>query len=139
MKNTLVSLVALALGLVALPANSAQVYECVAIGGGEFYSTARCSDHKAVGRIIHQVPDGLPFDQQVDIINKRKRAEQKKKQSQDDTRSKEQECRFLADELATLNRKYAQGNYVEINEVNRDQARHRELKSRQASRGCFSK
>lgn len=139
MKKTLVSLVASALGLMALPASSAQIYECVAIGGGEFYSTGRCSDHKALGRIIHQVPDGLPFDQQVDIINKRKGAEQSQKKKEDDTFSKQQECRFFADELAALNTKYAQGTYVEINEVNRDQARHRELKSRQASRGCFSK
>lgn len=135
MKKTLVSLMALTVYLMALPARSAQIYECVAIGGGEFYSTGRCSEHKAVGRIIHQVPDGLPFDQQVDIINKRKGAEQK----QEDTFSKLQECSSFADELAALNKKYAQGNYVEVNEVNRDQARHRELKSRQASRGCFSK
>jgi hypothetical protein len=127
------------LSLIALPVKSAQIYECVAFGGGDFYSTDRCSEHRAAGRVIHQVPDGLPFNQQVDLINKRKNAEQSQNQQQEDASAKRAECRFVADALQSLDQKYAKGDYVEINEVNRDQRRNRELKSKQSSLGCFSK
>jgi hypothetical protein len=133
MKGTVATL---ALLLVASSAQPAEIYECVAIGGGDFYSTKRCSDHNAIPRTIHRVPDNMTFDQQVDLINTRRREEQDRTRAQTDLASKRRECQSISDAIRGLDEKYAKGNYVEINEVNRDQRNRRDLRSRQASLGC---
>ncbi|HEX2012989.1 MAG TPA: hypothetical protein VJN44_18820 [Roseateles sp.] len=55
--------------LLAIPAvgQTATIYLCKAYGGGEFWSSAHCHQHKALIQRIANVPDGLPFDQQVDL------------------------------------------------------------------------
>lgn len=127
-------------GLFAVPGWSAQIYECVAIGGALFYSEVPCFEHKAIARTRHTVPDGMPFLEQVALIHKQNeaaRAATSGAESRDAAaRAKAQECGLVDQEVTAINRKYATGDYVEINEVNRDQARHRQLNSRRASLGC---
>lgn len=55
--------------LLLLPvASSADtVYLCKTYSGGEFWSKAHCGKHNALIQRIVNVPDGLPFDQQVHL------------------------------------------------------------------------
>ena len=128
----------LAIGLFPASAWSAQIYECVAIGGGDFYSEVPCFEHKAIARTRHTVPDGMPFSEQVKLINERTSKAREVATREAASRSRAQECGRVDQELAAMATKYAKGDYVEINEVNRDQARHRHLKSRRMSLGCAS-
>ena len=55
--------------LMALPvcAIADTLYFCKAYSGGTFWASAHCSKHRALIDSIHDVPSGLPFDQQVNI------------------------------------------------------------------------
>lgn len=48
-------------------AQAATIYYCKAYAGGNFWSTAVCSSQKALIDRTATVPDGMPFDQQVNI------------------------------------------------------------------------
>jgi hypothetical protein len=51
------------------PALGATIYLCKGYDGAIFWSSARCSEHRALIDRIHTVPDDLPFEQQVAIAN----------------------------------------------------------------------
>lgn len=56
------------LGLLACSVSqAATIYLCTAWTGGTFWSSAVCSSQKATIDRISTVPDGMPFQQQVDI------------------------------------------------------------------------
>ena len=62
-------------------ASAATVYECRAYTGASFYASNYCSQHNAVGVLNHTVPDGLPFDQQVQLVNTAKAKEAARRQA----------------------------------------------------------
>jgi hypothetical protein len=70
MKRMLVLVIVAALPLMA-PA--ATIYLCKAYGGGTFWASNHCNQHRALIERIVSVPDGLPFNQQVDIGNQQLR------------------------------------------------------------------
>lgn len=45
----------------------ATIYLCRAYSGGSFWSSSHCSQQKALIERIVSVPDGMPFDQQVQL------------------------------------------------------------------------
>lgn len=55
----------------ALPmaAQSATIYLCKAYSGGTFWSSGHCSSQKAMIERMVSVPDGMPFEQQVQLGN----------------------------------------------------------------------
>lgn len=57
----------LAAALIAGNASAATIYLCRAYGGGSFWSNAHCHQQRAVILRMTTVPDGMPFDQQVDL------------------------------------------------------------------------
>lgn len=61
-------LVCAGLGLaVGRPATAAQIYLCKAYSGGQFWSNAPCSSQRATLVRMVDVPDGMPFEQQVQL------------------------------------------------------------------------
>lgn len=48
-------------------ADAATLYMCRSNSGGSFWSNAHCGSHNALVERIVSVPDGLPFDQQVQL------------------------------------------------------------------------
>ncbi|TAN09771.1 MAG: hypothetical protein EPN34_12900 [Burkholderiaceae bacterium] len=59
---------ALVLGLPLLgSANADTLYLCQSYGGGQFWSSANCHNQSATVKRMVTVPDGLPFDQQVQL------------------------------------------------------------------------
>lgn len=60
--------VALAMPMVA---NADSIYLCRAYSGGTFWASIHCNQHNALVERIVSVPDGMPFDQHVNIGNQR--------------------------------------------------------------------
>lgn len=55
------------MALVPASVHAASLYMCRSYGGGTFWSSATCSTHNALIERIVNVPDNLPFDQQVQL------------------------------------------------------------------------
>ena len=120
-------------------ANSATIFECEALSSGRFYSTGECSTHRAVIVTRHKVPDGLPFEQQVDLINKTKTSKAAMQSSTNQTFERNNQCAGIDSELNRLQGKYTNWQYVPIDEVNSDQQKERDLKTRRSQLGCASR
>ena len=135
------SLVALALAVLSVlhDATAATIYECRAYNGSSFYSTGLCHGHQAAGVAMHTVPDGMPFDQQVKLIESANSRKATVAKTESDARDRSGHCAQIDDELTALQRKYTSWQYVPVNEVNVDQARERDLKARRSSLQCYSK
>lgn len=50
-----------------IAAQAGTIYHCKAYSGGTFWSAAHCREHNALIDRIVTVPDGMPFDQQVNL------------------------------------------------------------------------
>ena len=57
--------------VLAMPmaANADSICLCKAYSGGTFWASNHCNQHNALVERIVSVPDGMPFDQQVNIGN----------------------------------------------------------------------
>jgi len=55
-------------------ASAATLYLCKAYNGGTFWASAPCAQYKALIERIESVPDGLPFDQQVNLAEQSRSA-----------------------------------------------------------------
>lgn len=55
-------------------AEAGTIYLCRAYSGGTFWASHHCRQHNALIERIVTVPDGLPFDQQVDLGNQQLRS-----------------------------------------------------------------
>lgn len=64
------------LALATLSSHAATIYMCKAYSGGTFWSSAHCNTHNALIERMVNVPDSLPFEQQVRL------AEQDRAQNQ---------------------------------------------------------
>ena len=90
-------------GLFLGSATAATIHECRAYSGSNFYSDGLCSQSNAVGVINHSVPDGMSFDQQVQVVESKKaevRAREQGRQqaqraSSDNAQMKEWQCQQL--------------------------------------------
>ena len=89
---------------------AATIYECRSYSGSTFYASNYCSQHNAVGVLNHSVPDGMPFDQQVQLVNAAKGREAARKQedearwaqSSPTSNAKEIECKQIDQAIAHL-------------------------------------
>lgn len=57
----------LALAVLPFSASADTIYHCKDYGGGTFWATTTCSNHKALIDRIASVPGGMTFNQQVQI------------------------------------------------------------------------
>lgn len=48
-------------------ASAATIYLCSAYSGGTFWASSHCNQHQGLVERIVTVPDGMPFEQQVDL------------------------------------------------------------------------
>jgi len=92
----------IALSLLIANAGAATIHECRAYNGSTFYSSDYCSQHNAAGVINHSVPDGLPFEQQVQIV------EVAKARSRQETESVQHAQRIASDQAQDKQRQCSQ-------------------------------
>lgn len=107
MKNALL-LMALA---VPFSAHTGSIYLCKAYSGGTFWASNHCNQHNALVERIVSVPDGMPFNQQVDIGNQQVRPSSRSSSTTTTTiinngaaavQDKQTECRALDARIKAL-------------------------------------
>ena len=81
----------------------------------------------------------MSFEQQVKLIEDEKSKRTAAAQREDESHLRQRQCTQIDDELKKLQQKYTNWQYVPVNEVNADQARERDLKSRRAQLQCYSR
>jgi hypothetical protein len=84
------------------------------------------------------VPDGVPFDQQVKMIEAAASRTAASSQADNVNRNRLGQCEQLDRELAALHTKYTSWQHVPVDEVNADQGRERDLKSERSRLRCYS-
>jgi len=67
MKKAIRTIAMAGLLLTPLLASSTEIYLCEAYAGGQFWASNHCNQHKALIKRIANVPDSIPFSQQVDL------------------------------------------------------------------------
>ena len=72
MKRAIRAIAATVLLLTPLLAGSAEIYLCEAYAGGLLWSSGHCNRHKALIKRIANVPDSMPFNQQVEIAKQQR-------------------------------------------------------------------
>ncbi len=125
-----------ATGLAPLPVSAAKIYHFRAYVGGEFFSNRPCAQQQAAGIGAYDVPDSMPFNQQVDLVKQRLGQSTAARSADDQALSRQRECAAIERELGDLARKYSSWQHVPVPEVNADQARERQLKVRRSQLGC---
>jgi len=81
----------------------------------------------------------MPFDQQVKTIEDAQKRKVSGTQQEDTNRARLGQCAQIDRELKDLQVKYTNWQYVPIDEVNADQGRERDLKSRRSQLQCYSR
>lgn len=127
------------LSIFSVQVSAAIIFECEAVSSGRFYSTNDCTAHRAVIVSRHTVPDGLPFEQQVDLINKRHTSRNSAQTAENQANEKNRQCAGIDYELQIIQKKYTSWQYVPIDEVNADQTKERDLRAKRLKFGCASK
>lgn len=110
-----------------------------AYNGSTFYSSDYGSRQHALGVLNHTVPDGVPFDQQVKMIEAAANRKASTSQADSANRNRLGQCDQLDRELAALQSKYTSWKHVPIDEVNADRGRERDLKSERSRLRCYSR
>lgn len=121
-----------------LNAHAAVLYECESMGA-RFYSSGDCATHRAVIVTRHKVPDGLPFEQQVSMVQQRDGNRSSAISAANQAYDRNNQCAWIEHQLKQLQEKYTNWQYKPVDEVNGDQARERDLKTKRSSLGCASR
>jgi hypothetical protein len=119
------------------PQGSATIYRCKAYSGGIFWSSAHCGTQQALIDRMVTVPNGLPFEQQVQIAEGQRVAAMTlydQKPSAEVQRS--DQCLALKRERETIESRYTNWQWQPLEVINPDQTRMRGLRAEQARLGC---
>ena len=112
------------------------IYHCKGYGGGTFWASTACSNHKALIDRIANVPSGLPWDQQV-AIGERQRAAAGAQRSADSMQSNEaSRCAALKAERDKIWSRYSNWQYQAPAVVGPDRQRTIAIQAEQQSLGC---
>lgn len=60
------------LALLPILGHAESIYLCKGYSGGTFWAKKHCNQHKALIERIVSVPDGMPFDQQVNLAEQQR-------------------------------------------------------------------
>lgn len=119
------------------PVNAATIYLCKAYAGGMFWSNSVCSAQKAVIERTANVPDGMPFNQQVDLAQQQLDASKKLYvQPASQSNSVGSSCAQLAAERRALDQTTEKMIWVPIEKQNANYHRMNQIKADMARLGC---
>ncbi|WP_147375799.1 hypothetical protein [Noviherbaspirillum cavernae] len=123
--------------LIATSSLADTIYRCRAYNGESFWAKDHCQKHKSLVEGIYTVPDNMPFQQQVDLMQRGLDRANSARASEIGERARATQCDSINQELKQLQLKYSNWQYVPIDQVNADQARQRDLNARHASLRCY--
>lgn len=126
-----------AAGILMTPTSyGATIYRCKSYEGGVFWSSGPCSEHRALIDRMATVPDGMPFQQQVNVAEQALGNQQRAAKAEADEREKANKCYQIKAEFSEIWRKYENGKYVPPEQIGADQTRWKELQTLKARAGC---
>lgn len=118
-------------------ANAATIYLCKGYSGGTFWSNALCSTQKAVIDRTATVPDGMPFDQQVNMAQQQLEAsKQLYAPPTQNASSVAGTCAQLAAERKSLDQITEKMIWVPIETQNANYHRMNQIKADMVRLGC---
>ena len=122
--------------LVPLYSQAATIYQCKSYGGETFWAQAHCHKHKALIERIASVPDGMPFQQQVDLASRTANAATMHQQQEAQHVQLQQRCEQLHYERAQIDSRYSNWQWQPLEVINPDQMRWRGIRAEQQRLGC---
>lgn len=126
-------------GLLILCVPNAQadtIYLCKAYNGSTFWAKAHCNQHNALIERIVSVPDGMPFEQQVEGARAGVNSAQARQQSEENHAQRNQRCAQLQRERNQIDGRYTNWQWQPPEVINPDQQRYRAIRSELQRLGC---
>ncbi len=123
--------------VVSSPQGSVTIYRCKAYSGGIFWSSAHCGSQQALIDRMATVPNGLPFEQQVQIAEGQRVAAMALYDQQPSAEvQRSDRCVALKRERETIESRYTNWQWQPLEVINPDQTRMKGLRAEQARLGC---
>lgn len=126
----------LAFFLLASSVHAATIYQCKSYGGGTFWSSAHCSTHNALIEKIASVPDGMSFDQQVNVAQGRGTSTTTTTTTINNQGAIDKSCPQLIQERRALDQITEKMIWVPIEQQNANYYRMNQIKADMARLGC---
>lgn len=128
-----------ALAVFPLTASADTIYLCKDYGGGTFWASTTCGNHKALIDRIASVPSGMTFNQQVQIAEGQRSAANNKvavEAAQSTTSTKCEALKFERDKIWS---RYSNWQYQKPEVVGPDRQRTIAIDAEQQALGCANR
>lgn len=135
MRSIRVCVVIIAFGVPAA-VSAATIYKCRSYSGGEFWSSAHCHRQQAVILRMATVPDGMPFEQQVRIVEGEVSRMTNRGLQEDAQRDRANRCAQLKLDRDKIWSRYSNWQYQPAEVVGPDRTRWKAIESEQARLNC---
>ena len=136
MRGPIPSLLALCFVAIASAADAATIYLCRAYGGGEFWSSDHCHGRSASIVRMANVPDGMPFQQQVELVAGQLRQAETRNRQEDQERERLQQCAQLKTERDQIWSRYGNWQFQKGDVIGQDRTRWKVIESEQRRLNC---
>lgn len=121
-------------------AQAGTIYLCEGYSGGMFFTNGVCSQKRAMAKQMFNVPDGMTFQQQVDMANQQMEQSQQQQSSQQVQVNKSaadgKSCPQLIQERRALDQITEKMIWVPIEQQNANYHRMNQIKADMARMGC---
>ena len=124
------------LALLPLGASADTIYHCKAYGGGTFWASSHCSNHKALIDRIATVPSGMPWDQQVQIAESQRNAATAESAPASPQITPQSRCATLKAERDKIWSRYTNWQFQPPEVVGPDRQRTLGIQAEQQRLGC---
>ncbi len=121
---------------IASAAEAATLYLCRGYGGGEFWSSDHC--HKRSANIVRManVPDGMPFEQQVQLVAGQLRNTEARNRQDDLEHDRLQQCAQLKAERDHIWSRYGNWQFQQGDVIGQDRTRWKVIEAEQRRLNC---
>ena len=116
-----------------------KIYRCKTSQGGYFWASNWCSSAGAATIDVINVPVGMSFKEQAVLADQVIASRHRSSASESSVRDQGVQCGAIDRELGEIRSRYADAQYVPVDQVNRDQLRQRDLQARRRSLRCAAR
>lgn len=126
----------LAMTLMSFSTSADTIYHCKAYGGGTFWASTACSNHKALIDRIANVPSGMSWDQQVQIAEGQRNASSNQAAVETTQSSQASRCAALKFERDKIWSRYSNWQFQPPEVVGPDRQRTIAIQAEQQALSC---
>lgn len=116
--------------------HAATIYLCKAYNGSTFWAKSHCNQHNAFIERIDTVPDGMPWDRQVQQAEQALKSTSQRAAANDGEQQRLQRCGTLIAERNKIESRYTNWQWQPPEVINPDQQRMRALRSELSANRC---